>query len=86
MYPDTIRKNTYQYLIFDFQVLAGHEAPVSCLSFSPTLSSSTLASASWDKTVKLWNCIETSSDCETLQLMSDALQVAFRPDGEEVFI
>ncbi|CAB3241185.1 unnamed protein product [Arctia plantaginis] len=64
-------------------VLGGHEAPVSCLAFSPALGSSRLISASWDKTVRLWDCIETSADCETVQLTSDALQVAFRPDGEE---
>ncbi|CAG4987863.1 unnamed protein product [Parnassius apollo] len=68
------------------EVLGGHEAPVASLSFSPTLSSSRLASAAWDKTVRLWNCIETSSDCETIQLTSDALQVAFRPDGEEIAV
>ncbi|XP_045459792.1 periodic tryptophan protein 2 homolog [Melitaea cinxia] len=68
------------------EVLGGHEAPVACLSFSPILSSSRLASASWDKTVKLWNCIETSSECETIQLLADALQVAFRPDGEEIAV
>ncbi|CAG9562910.1 unnamed protein product [Danaus chrysippus] len=68
------------------EVLAGHSAPVASLSFSPLLSSSKLASASWDKTVKIWNCIETSSDCETIQLNSDALQVTFRPDGEEIAV
>lgn len=67
-----------------FQVLGGHEAPVVCVAFSPTLSSSRLASASWDKTVRLWNCIETTGDNETIQLSSDALQVVFRPDGDEV--
>ncbi|XP_026333616.1 periodic tryptophan protein 2 homolog isoform X1 [Hyposmocoma kahamanoa] len=67
-------------------VLGGHEAPVSSLSFSPTLASSRLASASWDKTVRLWNCIESSSDCEIVRLTSDALQVVFRPDGEEIAV
>ncbi|KAM3968341.1 periodic tryptophan protein 2 homolog [Aphomia sociella] len=67
-------------------VLGGHEAPVSCLSFSPSLTSSRLASASWDKTVRLWDCIENNSECETIQLTSDALQVAFRPDGEEIAV
>ncbi|XP_075972567.1 periodic tryptophan protein 2 homolog [Anticarsia gemmatalis] len=64
-------------------VLGGHEAPVSSVTFSPTLSSSRLISASWDKSLRLWNCIETSADAETVQLTSDALQVVFRPDGEE---
>ncbi|KAH9641191.1 hypothetical protein HF086_004578 [Spodoptera exigua] len=67
-------------------VLGGHEAPVSCVAFSPTLSSSRLVSASWDKTIRIWNCIETSAECETVQLTSDALQVAFRPDGEEIAV
>ncbi|KAF9412341.1 hypothetical protein HW555_009130 [Spodoptera exigua] len=67
-------------------VLGGHEAPVSCVAFSPTLSSSRLVSASWDKTIRIWNCIETSAECETIQLTSDALQVAFRPDGEEIAV
>ncbi|XP_013200254.1 periodic tryptophan protein 2 homolog [Amyelois transitella] len=67
-------------------VLGGHEAPVSCVSFSPTLASSRLVSCSWDKTVKLWNCIENSAECETIQLNSDGLQVVFRPDGEEIAV
>ena len=45
-------------------VLAGHEAPLSELSFSPN--QGVLASASWDGTVKLWDvfkseCIEARS-------------------------
>ncbi|CAG9791750.1 unnamed protein product [Diatraea saccharalis] len=68
------------------EVLSGHEAPVSCLAFNPSLASSMLASASWDKTVRLWNAIETSTDSETIPLTSDALQVAFRPDGGEIAV
>ncbi|XP_063530228.1 periodic tryptophan protein 2 homolog [Cydia strobilella] len=67
-------------------VLGGHEAPVSSLAFNPALSSTRLASASWDKTVRLWNCIENSSESETIQMTSDALQVAFRPDGEQIAV
>ena len=40
-------------------VLAGHEAPLSELSFSP--SEGVLASASWDGTVKLWDVFK--SEC-----------------------
>ncbi|XP_047545989.1 periodic tryptophan protein 2 homolog [Vanessa atalanta] len=68
------------------EVLGGHEAPVACVAFSPALASSRLASASWDRSVRLWNCVETSSDCDTIQLTADALQVAFRPDGEEIAV
>nr|XP_026491208.1 periodic tryptophan protein 2 homolog isoform X1 [Vanessa tameamea] len=68
------------------EVLGGHEAPVACVAFSPALASSRLASASWDRSVRLWNCVETSSDCDTIQLSADALQVAFRPDGEEIAV
>ncbi|XP_043557373.1 PWP2 small subunit processome component [Chiloscyllium plagiosum] len=64
------------------EVLAGHEAPVSNLSFSP--SRTLLASASWDKTVKLWDMFDSWSTKETLVLNSDVLDVAFRPDGQEL--
>ncbi|KOB64804.1 No child left behind, partial [Operophtera brumata] len=49
-------------------------------TLTPTLASSRLASASWDKTVKLWNCLETSSDCETIQL-SAFTTVCYSADG-----
>ncbi|KAL4711634.1 hypothetical protein ACJJTC_011342 [Scirpophaga incertulas] len=67
-------------------VLGGHEAPVSSLAFSPTLSSSKLVSASWDKTIRVWDAIENSTSCETIQLTSDALQIVFRPDGEQMAV
>lgn len=35
------------------QVLSGHEGPVAGLAFSPT--SSLLASASWDHTLRTWD-------------------------------
>lgn len=40
-------------------VLAGHEGPVSHLSFSP--GAAMLASSSWDKTVQLWDVFNSSS-------------------------
>ncbi|XP_062905832.1 PWP2 small subunit processome component [Mobula hypostoma] len=63
-------------------VLAGHEGPVSSLSFSPT--QTILASASWDKTVKLWDMADSWKTKETLRMTSDALAVTFRPDGREL--
>ncbi|XP_069748532.1 PWP2 small subunit processome component [Narcine bancroftii] len=65
-------------------VLAGHEGPVSSLSFNPT--QATLASASWDKTVKLWDMADSWNTRETLRLNSDALAVTFRPDGKELAV
>eukprot|EP00058_Branchiostoma_floridae_P012668 XP_002598156.1 hypothetical protein BRAFLDRAFT_123300 [Branchiostoma floridae] len=52
------------------EVLAGHEGPVASLSFSPA--DAILASASWDKTVRVWDIFERKGCRETLQLGSDA--------------
>ncbi|NXD19079.1 PWP2 protein, partial [Spelaeornis formosus] len=65
-------------------VLAGHEGPISCLSFNPM--SCVLASASWDKTVKLWDMLDSWRTKETLVINSDVLVVAFRPDGKELAV
>jgi len=44
------------------EVLEGHEAPVSSLTFSPAQSQKTLlASASWDHTVKVWDVFSGNS-------------------------
>ncbi|XP_036401269.1 PWP2 small subunit processome component [Megalops cyprinoides] len=66
------------------EVLAGHEGPVSCLSFSPV--QSVLASASWDRTVKLWDMLDSWQTKETLRLASDGLAVTYRPDGQELAV
>lgn len=51
------------------QVLGGHEGPVSCLCFSPVRS--ILASASWDRTVRLWDMMDSWQVKETLPLAAD---------------
>lgn len=62
--------------------LAGHEGPVSSLSFSADGNS--LVSGSWDRTVRVWNIFSRAQTSEALQLQSDLLCVAFRPDGKQI--
>ena len=52
------------------QLLAGHEAPVSSLSFCP--SHALLVSGSWDKTARVWDVFESKGNTETFQLTSDS--------------
>lgn len=51
------------------QVLSGHEGPISGLCFNPV--KSVLASASWDRTVRLWDMADSWRTTETLGLTSD---------------
>ena len=64
-------------------ILTGHEGPVSSLAFSPS-GANQLASASWDKTIRIWNVYGRSRVVEPFQLTSDVLALAFRPDGREL--
>ncbi|XP_062303436.1 PWP2 small subunit processome component [Osmerus eperlanus] len=66
------------------EVLGGHEGPVSCLCFSPV--QSILASISWDRTVRLWDMLDSWQTKETLRLTSDGLAVSYRPDGQELAV
>ena len=53
------------------QVISGHEGPVSCLAFNPSPASgaSQLATASWDKTLKIWDALSASSSTtETIEV------------------
>ncbi|KAL7048748.1 hypothetical protein ACKWTF_003476 [Chironomus riparius] len=68
------------------EVLSGHEAPVMTLDFSPSSTSTTLVSGDWENEIKIWNCLENSSDHETMNMMSDVICIAFKPSGEEVAV
>ncbi|KAI4482008.1 hypothetical protein M0804_009027 [Polistes exclamans] len=68
------------------EILGGHGGPVVSLAFNPNLASSELVSVSWDKTLKIWNTIRNDSIHETIQLNSEGLYVAYRPDGEEIAV
>ncbi|KAJ2858697.1 U3 snoRNP protein [Coemansia erecta] len=63
-------------------VLSGHEAPISGLAFRPDGLS--LASSSWDKTVRLWDAFNRSKIVERLDHSHEVLALAYRPDGKEL--
>lgn len=65
-------------------VLSGHEGPVSALAFAPT--GDRLVSASWDRTIRVWDVYGRSQAVEPFRLQADALALAFRPDGREVAV
>ncbi|KAJ5586229.1 hypothetical protein N7450_006016 [Penicillium hetheringtonii] len=62
--------------------LSGHEGPVSSLAFAGD--GNHLVSGSWDRTVRIWSVFGRAQTSEPLQLVSDVLSVAFRPDGKQV--
>lgn len=64
--------------------LAGHEAPISSLAFAPF--GGIVVSGSWDQTVRLWNIFGRSQNSEPLQLQTDVLRVAIRPDSKQVAV
>ncbi|KYM87794.1 Periodic tryptophan protein 2 like protein [Atta colombica] len=68
------------------EILSGHEGPIASLVFNPNPASTELVSASWDKTLKIWNAIENGSAHETVRLNADALCVTYKPNGEEVAV
>ena len=65
-------------------VMSGHEGPISSLSFCTA--HSILVSGSWDHSVRFWDVFSGKGAKEGIQLTSDALSVAYRPDGNEVAV
>jgi periodic tryptophan protein 2 len=64
------------------EVLAGHEAPVSGISFSPN--HNIFASGSWDKTVRIWDIFGRTHYTESIQMKAEVLSLAYRPDGKQL--
>ena len=62
------------------EILSGHEAPVSCLKFSPATGQ--LISGSWDKTVRIWDIYARDNSSEAIENQSEVLAIDFSPDGE----
>jgi periodic tryptophan protein 2 len=64
--------------------LSGHEGPVSSLAFAPN--GGLLVSGSWDRTARIWSIFNRTQTSEPLQLQADVLDIAFRPDSQQIAI
>lgn len=62
--------------------LSGHEGPISTLAFTPD--GATLASGSWDHTIRLWSIFTRTPTSEPLPLTSDILCLAISPDSTQL--
>ncbi len=60
-------------------IVSGHSGPVSALAFSPI--DGILASASWDKTIKLWDLFSRDKSHESFEHGSEVLSLNFHPNG-----
>lgn len=84
-------QDTFEIQIWSVQTsqlldtLAGHEGPISCLSFGNE-NGSILASASWDKTIRIWNIFGRSQHVEPIEIHSDVLSITMRPDSKEIAV
>eukprot|EP00047_Mylnosiga_fluctuans_P005493 m.240821 g.240821 ORF g.240821 m.240821 type:complete len:917 (-) comp13732_c0_seq1:165-2915(-) len=66
------------------EVLAGHEGPISSLSFSPV--SAVLVSGSWDKSIRVWDIFEHKESVEPIVHTTDVVALAYRPDGAQIVV
>ncbi|CAK9436041.1 uncharacterized protein LODBEIA_P06020 [Lodderomyces beijingensis] len=83
-------QDTFEIYVWSVQTgqlldsLTGHEGPISCLAFGQE--NSMLASASWDKTVRVWNIFSRSQTVEPIEISSDVLCLTMRPDCKELAV
>lgn len=83
-------QDTFEIYVWSVQTsqlvdtLSGHTGPVSCLSFG--VENSILASASWDKTVRVWSIFGRSGHVEPFDIHNDVLAIAMRPDSKQVAV
>ncbi|KAG2735365.1 hypothetical protein G9P44_001579 [Scheffersomyces stipitis] len=83
-------QDTFEIYVWSVQTaqllesLTGHEGPISCLTFGQE--NSVLASASWDKTIRIWNIFGRSQQVEPIEIESDVLCLAMRPDCKELSV
>lgn len=64
--------------------LSGHEGPVAALAFAPD--ASVLVSGSWDRTARIWSVFNRTQTSEPLQLQADVLDIAIRPDSQQLAV
>ncbi|KAL1574274.1 periodic tryptophan protein [Candida albicans] len=83
-------QDTFEIYVWSVQTgqlldsLTGHEGPISCLTFGKE--NSILASASWDKTIRIWNIFSRNQTVEPIEIQSDALCLTMRPDCKELAV
>ncbi|VDM60532.1 unnamed protein product [Angiostrongylus costaricensis] len=61
-------------------IFSGHRSNIASISMHGNI----LASVSWDRTLKMWNIVDSS--CETTVLPQEGLSVAFSPCGQLVAV
>jgi periodic tryptophan protein 2 len=64
------------------EIISGHEAPISCMSFSPATGQ--LVSGSWDQTVRVWDIFSRSKGSETFEHRTEVLALAISPDSSVI--